>query len=135
MLDVMTSRTWNIAAARLRGRIEGFRMSAANVPVRMQVNGRSIDVEHPAASHAARCLARRCPAHRHERVLSEGECGACTVLVNGQAVCSCLVLAVEMDGQHVTTIEGIASDGQLRPFSGGVRRERRRPVRLLHSRA
>ena len=39
-----------------------------------------------------------------------------TVLVNGQAVCSCLVLAVEMDGAQVTTIEGLAADGQLDPL-------------------
>ena len=38
------------------------------------------------------------------------------VLVNGEAVCSCLVLAVEMDGQHITTIEGSLSDGQLDPI-------------------
>ncbi len=38
------------------------------------------------------------------------------MLVNGQAVCSCLVLAVEMDGRHVTTIEGVSSDGQLDPL-------------------
>jgi carbon-monoxide dehydrogenase small subunit len=37
------------------------------------------------------------------------------VLVNGQAVCSCLVLAVEMEGQQITTIEGVASDGRLDP--------------------
>jgi carbon-monoxide dehydrogenase small subunit len=38
------------------------------------------------------------------------------VLVNGEAVCSCLVLAVELDGQKVTTIEGLVSDGTLDPI-------------------
>ena len=47
---------------------------------------------------------------------SEGECGACTVLLNGRAVNSCLVLAVECDGEAVTTIEGVAADGQLDPL-------------------
>ena len=42
-----------------------------------------------------------------------GECGACTVLVNGQAVVSCLVLAAECDGSNVVTIEGLSSDGRL----------------------
>lgn len=37
-----------------------------------------------------------------------GDCGACSVLINGRLVCSCLVLAVEAEGQEVTTIEGIA---------------------------
>ena len=43
----------------------------------------------------------------------EGECGACTVLVDGEAINACLVLAVEMDGRAITTIEGLGSDGQL----------------------
>ncbi len=47
---------------------------------------------------------------------AEGECGACTVLIDGQAVCSCLVLAVEVDGREITTIEGLGSDGRLDPL-------------------
>ena len=43
-------------------------------------------------------------------------CGACTVLVDGQSIKSCTMLAVEADGQEVTTIEGLASDGELHPL-------------------
>jgi len=42
-----------------------------------------------------------------------GDCGACTVLLNGKPVNSCLVLAVEADGQQVTTIEGVEKNGKL----------------------
>ena len=42
-----------------------------------------------------------------------GECGACTVLLDGRIVDSCLVLAVEADGCEVTTVEGLAPDGRL----------------------
>ncbi len=42
-----------------------------------------------------------------------GECGACTVVVNGRAMNSCLMLAVEVDGAEVTTVEGLAPDGKL----------------------
>jgi aerobic carbon-monoxide dehydrogenase small subunit len=42
-----------------------------------------------------------------------GECGACTVLVDGEPVNSCMMLAVEADGREVTTVEGLAKDGQL----------------------
>lgn len=40
-----------------------------------------------------------------------GDCGTCTVLLNGRAVRSCLILAIEVDGQEVTTLEGISKDG------------------------
>jgi carbon-monoxide dehydrogenase small subunit len=44
------------------------------------------------------------------------QCGACTVLIDGQAVKSCTVLAVQADGSTITTIEGMASNGQLHPL-------------------
>ena len=43
-------------------------------------------------------------------------CGACTVLLNGESVKSCTVLAVQADGQEVTTIEGLATNGELHPI-------------------
>ncbi|MEM1677193.1 MAG: (2Fe-2S)-binding protein, partial [Nitrososphaerota archaeon] len=45
-----------------------------------------------------------------------GECGACTVHVNGEPVLSCLTLAVEVDGKEITTIEGLGKDGELDPI-------------------
>ena len=45
-----------------------------------------------------------------------GECGACAVLVDGQPVLSCLVLAVESEGRQITTVEGLAGDGRLHPL-------------------
>ncbi len=45
-----------------------------------------------------------------------GECGACTVLVDGEPMNSCLVLAVELNGREITTVEGLAEDGKLTPL-------------------
>jgi len=45
-----------------------------------------------------------------------GECGACTVLLNGEAVNSCLVLVPQIDGKEVLTVEGLAQDGKLHPL-------------------
>ena len=47
-------------------------------------------------------------------------CGACTVLLDGKAVKSCTVLAVRAEGREVTTIEGLAANGNLPPNPGGI---------------
>jgi len=44
---------------------------------------------------------------------NEGECGACTVMVNGRTIVSCLMLAVQADGEEITTIEGLSSKDKL----------------------
>lgn len=51
-----------------------------------------------------------------KRGCEEGECGACTILLDGGAVDSCLMLAVEADGHEVVTIEGVQKDGVLHPL-------------------
>ena len=45
----------------------------------------------------------------------QGECGSCSVLLDGELVCSCLVLAAQADGHEVVTVEGLAADGDLHP--------------------
>ena len=72
---------------------------------------------------------------------SAGECGACTVLMNGEPVNSCMVLAVECDGAHILTVEGLADDKQLDPIqeaiieAGGVQCGVCTPGILISSRA
>jgi carbon-monoxide dehydrogenase small subunit len=51
-----------------------------------------------------------------KRGCDNGDCGACTVLLNGKPVNACLVLAVQADGQDVATIEGVALDDELHPI-------------------
>jgi carbon-monoxide dehydrogenase small subunit len=50
-----------------------------------------------------------------------GQCGACTVLVDGRAVKACTILAAQADGAKVTTIEGVARDGELHPMQSAFR--------------
>jgi carbon-monoxide dehydrogenase small subunit len=52
-----------------------------------------------------------------------GECGTCTVLVDGRPVNSCLMLAVEADGSDVMTVEGLAADGELSPLQAAFLEE------------
>ena len=72
---------------------------------------------------------------------SAGECGACTVLMNGEPVNSCMVLAVECDGANILTVEGLAADKQLDPIQeaiievGGVQCGFCTPGILISSRA
>jgi aerobic-type carbon monoxide dehydrogenase small subunit (CoxS/CutS family) len=88
-------------------------MSSASAPVVLRVNQRELRLE--VAPHHTLLDVLRDTIHLTgtKECCDEGECGACTVLLNNRAVCSCLVLAVEAHGQDVTTIEGIATDGKL----------------------
>ena len=47
---------------------------------------------------------------------SEGECGSCTVLVDGKPFCSCLMLALQANGRKITTVRGLSKDGELHPL-------------------
>jgi len=51
-----------------------------------------------------------------KRGCDTGECGACTVLIEGEPVNSCLVLAIEVDGKDILTVEGLVKNGQLHPL-------------------
>ena len=66
----------------------------------------------------------------------QGACGACTVLLDGEAVRSCLLFAVQLEGREITTIEGLAAPAaeELHPGAAGVLGLPRPPVRVLHAR-
>jgi carbon-monoxide dehydrogenase small subunit len=91
-------------------------MTAALYPVALTVNGRACELEVPAHHTLLRVLRDRLDLTGTKECCIEGECGACTVLVDGRAVVSCLVLAIELDGGEVTTIEGLAGDDRLDPL-------------------
>ena len=61
-----------------------------------------------------------------------GECGTCVVLVDGEPITSCLVLAGDTEGVQIETIEGLASDGELSDVPAGVRNDGSIPVWLLY---
>ena len=65
---------------------------------------------------------------------NQGACGACTVLVDGERINSCLALAVQYQGRAITTIEGLGRRRRPASAAAGVHRARRLPVRLLHAR-
>src|SRR3954452_3858345 len=80
-------------------------------PVTLTVNGSRRTVAVPAHRTLLDGLREEVGLPGTKSCCAEGECGACTVLLDGKAVNSCLVLCVEADGHEVTTVEGLSADG------------------------
>ncbi len=83
---------------------------------RLNVNGDTFEVAAPEHWTLLEVLRYRMGLIGSKQGCDKGDCGACTVLLDGQAVKSCTVLAVQADGCEVTTIEGFAEDGKLHPI-------------------
>ena len=81
---------------------------------RLLVNGNSYQVVdgHPSES-LLWVLRERLELSGSKNACEEGECGSCTVLVDGEIVCSCLVLAASAVGREITTIEGLGSEDEI----------------------
>jgi len=88
----------------------------SQLTVNLTVNGRKHTVS--TATHRTLLYLLRDELHLYgtKDGCSEGECGACTVLMNGQAVNACLILAGQAEGKEIVTIEGLAADGRLHPL-------------------
>ena len=84
--------------------------------LRLTINGKEVAREVAAHHTLLEFLRDNVGLTGTKEYCAEGECGACTVLLDGKAVNSCLVLAVETEGSAVTTIEGLEKDGQLDPL-------------------
>lgn len=91
-------------------------MAAPRVPVALRVNGAEHTVDVKPHQTLLDVLRDEIGLTGTKECCAEGECGACTVLVDGRAVVSCLVFGVEADGASVTTIEGLSRDGRLDPL-------------------
>ncbi|HXY28884.1 MAG TPA: 2Fe-2S iron-sulfur cluster-binding protein, partial [Acidimicrobiales bacterium] len=86
------------------------------VPVQLTVNGRRRSAVVEPRLTLADFLRDKCALTGTHLGCEHGVCGACTVLVDGAAVRSCLMLAVQADGAEVTTVEGLGpADGSLTP--------------------
>ena len=85
----------------------------ANVPATLQVNGKSYPIEVEARTTLLDFLRESLGLAGSKKGCDHGQCGACTVLVNGRRINSCLTLAVMHEGDQITTVEGLALDGQL----------------------
>ena len=80
------------------------------------INGKPIEVEFDTRTSLLDLLRERLDLHGSKKGCNQGACGACTVLVDGERILSCLALAVQYQGREITTIEGLAQDGHLHPL-------------------
>jgi carbon-monoxide dehydrogenase small subunit len=94
--------------------------------IMMTVNGEPEQVDIPSNMTLLGMLREKLALTGTKNGCTAGECGACTVLMNGEPVNSCMILAVECNGAEIITVEWLALDGQLHPVqqalidTGGV---------------
>jgi aerobic carbon-monoxide dehydrogenase small subunit len=83
------------------------------VRVGLVVNGQRREADVWAGESLLHTLRERLGLPGSKNACEQGECGSCSVLLDGQLVCACLVLAAQADGHEVVTVEGLAPDGEL----------------------
>src|SRR5512147_1441044 len=84
--------------------------------ISLKVNGKSVSADVEARLLLVELLRERLGMTGTHVGCDTSQCGACTVHVDGRSVKSCTMLAVEADGREVTTIEGLAANGELHPM-------------------
>ena len=85
--------------------------------VQTTINGEQVDFLCEPRQSLLECLRDIVGLTGTKEGCNDGNCGACTVILNGRIVTSCLVLGVEVQGEEVTTVEGIATGSTLHPIS------------------
>ena len=88
----------------------------ATISISLDVNGETRTLDVPPTTVLLDLLRERLGLTGTKKGCDHGQCGACTVILDGRRVNSCLVLAAAKDGSSVTTIEGLAADGRLHPM-------------------
>jgi aerobic-type carbon monoxide dehydrogenase small subunit (CoxS/CutS family) len=86
------------------------------------VNGQPVEADVPARTTLADCLRHHLGLTGTHLGCEHGVCGACTVIVDGEAMRSCLMLAVQAQGAAITTVEGLAIEGALSPLQASFRK-------------
>jgi len=87
-----------------------------------EVNGQPVALDVEPRLSLADCLRRDLHLTGTHVGCEHGVCGACTVLIDGEAVRACLTLAVQADGRRITTVEGLSDDQALSPLQAAFRR-------------
>ena len=90
--------------------------SPGTMPVNLKINGADHALHIEPRVSLLDALREFAELPGTKKGCNQGACGACTVLVDGERIISCLALAVQYEGHEITTIEGLAQDGELHPL-------------------
>lgn len=91
-------------------------MKANSVTIQFTINGENKQLDIPAGITALELIRDRLALKGTKEGCGIGECGACTIVVDGRAVNACLMFAAQLDGREVLTVEGLAQSGDLHPI-------------------
>jgi aerobic carbon-monoxide dehydrogenase small subunit len=83
--------------------------------VELTVNGERLETDVWAGESLLYVLRERLGLPGSKNACEQGECGSCSVLLDGKLVCACLVLAAQADGHELVTVEGLGEGGELHP--------------------
>ena len=92
-----------------------------SVPLSLSVNGKSISIEVDPRTLLVDFIRNKLALTGTHVGCDTGQCGACTILIDGNAVKACTILAVQASGSNVTTIEGLAANGELHPMQAAFK--------------
>jgi xanthine dehydrogenase YagT iron-sulfur-binding subunit len=90
-------------------------LGPGEVPVTLMVNGRQLNLKIEPRVTLLDAIRTRADMTGNKRVCDRGACGACTMIVDGRTVYSCSTLAIEVQGKHIRTVEGLAEGPPLHP--------------------
>ena len=91
-------------------------MKSNSVTIRFTINGEKKQLDIPAGFTALELIRDRLELKGTKEGCGIGECGACTIVVDGRAVNACLMFAAQLDGCEIDTVEGLDQSGELHPI-------------------
>lgn len=86
------------------------------VPIQFTINGKQVSLEVAADETALQAIRDGLKLKGTKEGCGIGECGACTIVVDGKSMNSCLILAAQLHGREVLTVEGLSADSELHPI-------------------
>ena len=102
--------------ARLPGQMVDLAVMSDKTLMRLRVNGEELEVAAPLHKTLLEVLREELRLTGTKHGCELGECGTCTVLVDGEPLLSCLALPIELEGASILTVEGLAREGRAHPL-------------------